>query len=101
MLHLFLARLGWQAPFTDAEGQRGFIREHTHTHADYLAAFHAAKLDIADCIEPVLTSEHVRAKHRVFEQIPEATSQAYSGSPGVLVWLAEKRTTDRLGGSGP
>jgi hypothetical protein len=90
-----LADLGWQAPFTDAQGRRSFIREHVHKHADYLAAFRAANLNIVDCVEPVLTSEHVRAKRRVFEWIPEATSQAYAGLPGVLVWLTEKEPTNR------
>jgi SAM-dependent methyltransferase len=98
VLHPFLAQLGWHAPFADADGQRGFVREHTHTHADYLAAFRAADLDVLDCAEPRLEADHVRAKRRVFERLPEATMQAYAGLPGVLVWFAEKAqaaTVDR------
>ena len=34
-LHPFQAFLGWHAPFEDEAGQRRFVREHSHTHADY------------------------------------------------------------------
>jgi SAM-dependent methyltransferase len=96
VLHPILAHLGWQAPFTDADGRRSFIREHAHKHADYLSAFRAAHLEILDCVEPELTADHVRAKRRVFEHIPEATTQAYVGLPGVLIWFAEKaKSSDR------
>jgi ubiquinone/menaquinone biosynthesis C-methylase UbiE len=89
-LHPFQAHLGWQAPFADAEGRRAFVREHLHTHADYLAAFRAAGLHVNECIEPRLTGDHVRAKRRAFRHIPEATVAAYAGLPGVLVWEAGK-----------
>ncbi len=90
VLHPFLAHLGWQAPFADANGRRSFIREHAYTHAEYLAAFRTAHLDVLECLEPQLTASQVRAKRRVFEQIPDATMQAYVGLPGVLIWLAAK-----------
>lgn len=93
VLHPLLAHLGWQAPFTDADGRRSFIREHVHKHADYLAAFRTAHLEVLDCVEPELTADHVRAKRRVFERIPEATLQAYVGLPGALIWFAEKATS--------
>ncbi|MCW3066647.1 MAG: hypothetical protein JWN32_3819 [Solirubrobacterales bacterium] len=86
VLHPFQAHLGWQAPFADADGDRGFVREHSHTHADYLDAFRAAGLDLHRCVEPVLGPDQVRAKRRAFGSIPEATTQAYEGLPGVLVW---------------
>jgi SAM-dependent methyltransferase len=92
VLHPFQAHLGWHAPFTDAHGRRGFVREHPHTHADYLAAFRSARLAVLDCREPALTADHVRAKRRAFRHIPEATIAAYAGLPGVLVWEVEKRT---------
>jgi hypothetical protein len=41
VLHPFLAALGWQAPFSGADGRRGFVREYPHTHADYLTALRA------------------------------------------------------------
>jgi SAM-dependent methyltransferase len=86
ILHPFQAHLGWHAPFMDAEGQRGFVREHPHTHADYLAAFRLAGLRVLDCVEPPITEAEVQAKRRAFRHIPEATTAAYLGLPAVLVW---------------
>jgi ubiquinone/menaquinone biosynthesis C-methylase UbiE len=91
VLHPFQVQLGWHAPFTDARGNRAFVREHPHTHADYLNAFKAAGLQMLGCAEPKLTSTHVRAKRRAFLHLPDATMQAYAGLPGVLVWDVEKR----------
>lgn len=86
VLHPFQAHLGWQAPFTDGSGGRGFAREHLHTHSDYLAAFSAAGLDLRDCVEPELTERHVRTKRRAFQHIPDAAIAAYVGLPAVLIW---------------
>ena len=85
-LHPFQALLGWHAPFKDGDGRRRFVREHPHTHADYLGAFDAAGLVVRHCIEPLLTQETVQAKRRAFRHIPEATLGAYLGLPAVLVW---------------
>jgi SAM-dependent methyltransferase len=90
MLHPFLTLLGWQADFEDEAGQRRFVREHTHSHADYLAAFWSAGLQVRRCIEPALTEAEVVAKRRAFHHIPDATLAAYVGLPAVLVWEAEK-----------
>lgn len=89
-LHPFQAHLGWHAPFEDVSGQRGFVREHTHTHADYLAAFRSAGLGVQDCLEPELTRDEARAKRRAFRHIPEATLAAYVGLPAVLIWDVQK-----------
>jgi SAM-dependent methyltransferase len=86
VLHPFQAHLGWHAPFSDERGERAFVREHPHTHADFMAAFRAAGLTVSDCLEPKLAPEHVRAKRRAFEHIPDAVTAAYAGLPGVLVW---------------
>jgi SAM-dependent methyltransferase len=90
VLHPFQAHLGWHAPFLDEGGQRRFVREHDHNHADYLSAFRSAGWRVLDCIEPELTAAEVRAKRRAYQSIPEATAAAYLGLPGVLVWDAEK-----------
>jgi SAM-dependent methyltransferase len=90
VLHPFQAHLGWHAPFADAHGRRGFVREHTHTHSDYLAAFRSAHLHVQHCIEPTLTADQVGAKRRAFRHIPEATMAAYVGLPAVLVWSVDK-----------
>ncbi len=90
VLHPFQAHLGWQAPFVDGEGERGFIREHAHSHADYLAAFRVAGLELRDCLELSLTDDQVRTKRRAFQHFPEAAAQAYVGLPGVLIWSVRK-----------
>jgi SAM-dependent methyltransferase len=90
VLHPFQAFLGWQAPFEDGSGNRRFVREHTHTHADYLDAFDRAGLRLRRCLEPVLTPPQVAAKRRAFGHIPEAALAAYVGLPAVLVWDLEK-----------
>jgi len=90
VLHPFLAALGWQAPFTGADGRRGFVREHPHAHADYLAALRGADLALEELIEPQLTAAHTRAKRRASRVIGEATVRAYAGLPGVLVLSAVK-----------
>jgi SAM-dependent methyltransferase len=90
VLHPLQVHLGWHARFSDREGRRGFVREHPHTHADYLAAFRSAGLQALDCVEPALTEDDVRAMRRAFRHAPEATVQAYAGLPAVLVWAVEK-----------
>ncbi|MGH2887395.1 MAG: class I SAM-dependent methyltransferase, partial [Solirubrobacteraceae bacterium] len=57
VLHPLQALLGWHAPFTGSDGQRGFVREHPHLHADYLSAFAKAGLDLRACIEPQITDQ--------------------------------------------
>ena len=86
VLHPFQAHLGWHAPFADERGERAFVREHPHTHADFMRAFRAAGLSVRECVEPRLGPEQVRAKRRAFEHIPDALVAAYAGLPGVLVW---------------
>jgi ubiquinone/menaquinone biosynthesis C-methylase UbiE len=90
VIHPFQAHLGWHASFADAGGRRGFVREHAHTHADYLRAFRSADLRVRDCVEPALTADAAPAKQRAFRHIPEATAAAYAGLPAVLVWDVEK-----------
>jgi SAM-dependent methyltransferase len=90
VVHPFQAHLGWHARFTDAEGERHFVREHAHSHGDYLRAFRAAGLDPHDCREPSLGPDHVSAMRRVYQHVPEAVREAYVGLPGVLVWSTGK-----------
>jgi SAM-dependent methyltransferase len=90
VLHPFLAALGWHAPFQDISGRRGFVREHDHTHGDYLTAVRDAGLALEQLAEPRLQDAHVAAKRRAMRAIPEATVAAYAGLPGVLVLAARK-----------
>jgi SAM-dependent methyltransferase len=90
VLHPFQAFLGWHAPFADEHGQRRFVREHTHTHADYLGAFRSASLQVEHCVEPVLTATEVAAKRRASREVPDAVLAAYLGLPAVLIWETER-----------
>jgi ubiquinone/menaquinone biosynthesis C-methylase UbiE len=91
VLHPFQVHLGWYASFRDERGERAFVREHPHTHADFISAFRAAGLELVECVEPRFDPAHARAKRRAFEHIPEAVVAAYQGLPGVLVWDVRKR----------
>jgi len=90
VLHPMQTFLGWHAPFEDAAGRRRFVREHPHTHADYLSAFHHAGLDLVTCQEPALTRREIQAKRRAWQVIPDAALAAYEGMPAVLVLELEK-----------
>ncbi|HEY4021784.1 MAG TPA: class I SAM-dependent methyltransferase [Pseudonocardiaceae bacterium] len=89
-VHPFQAQLDWNAPFKDAAGNRGFVREHRHGHADYITAFTSAGLTVRACVEPTIGMAEISAKRRAHLHIPEATVAAYLGLPAVLVWDAEK-----------
>ncbi len=90
VLHPFQAFLGWHAPFKTEHNERRFVREHTHTHADYLSAFRSANLHVRHCIEPALSAAEAATKRRAFRHIPDAVLAAYVGLPAVLVWDTEK-----------
>lgn len=92
VLHPMQAFLGWQAPFSDRSGRRRFVREHTHTQADYLSAFQQAGLDLVTCREPVLTPREIQARRRIWRFIPDAALAAYQGMPAILVLELEKRS---------
>jgi SAM-dependent methyltransferase len=90
VLHPFQAFLGWHAPFEDDQGDRRFVREHTHRHADYISAFRTAGLRVRQCIEPELSAVEIASKRRAYRHLPEAAIAAYAGLPAVLVWDTEK-----------
>lgn len=90
VLHPLQALLGWHAPFEGELGERRFVREHPHTHANYLNAFNAAGLQVRHCSEPELSAAEIVAKRRAFRHVPDATVAAYLGLPAVLIWDAEK-----------
>jgi SAM-dependent methyltransferase len=89
-LHPFQAHLGWHAPFESSSGDRGFVREHPHSHADYFRAFQRAGLTMWACEEPELSVDDVRSKRRAFRHVPDATVAAFAGLPGVVIWAVSK-----------
>jgi SAM-dependent methyltransferase len=90
VLHPLQSYLGWQARFEDAGGQRRFVREHAHTHGDYLAAFASAGLAVRACFEPEFEAVHAQGMRRAFQYVPDAVRAAFVGLPGVLVWWLQK-----------
>ncbi len=90
-LHPLQIELGGHAMFTTPDGSRGFVREHAHSHGDYLRAFAQVGLEVRDCIEPVLRDADVAAKRRLFTAIPDACRRAYVGLPAVLAWHLRAR----------
>lgn len=98
VLHPFQAFLAWNAPFRDEQGRRWFVREHAHTHGDYIDAFTAAGLQVESCVEPALGMDAVQAKQRAYRHIPDATAAAYLGLPAVLVWKVRKVRSAALSG---
>jgi ubiquinone/menaquinone biosynthesis C-methylase UbiE len=51
-LHPAAAVLGGAAYFQDAAGGAGVVRGYGHLHGAYLRAFHPARLEIRQCLEP-------------------------------------------------
>lgn len=90
VLHPFQILLGWYARFKDNAGQRHFVREHPHTHSDYLAAFREAGLQVRRCVEPAMTEKEVGSMERVTRHVPQAALAAYVGLPAALVWDLDK-----------
>ena len=90
VLHPILAQLGRHAPFADATGRRGFVREHVHTHAEYFAVLAAAGVTVRTISEPRLGLIRSGPSAGTYEHAPEAALAAYRGLPGVLIWEAEK-----------
>lgn len=90
VLHPFQILLGWYARFKDSSGRRHFVREHPHTHSDYLAAFRDAGLQVRQCVEPPMTDKEVGSMERVTRHVPEAALAAYVGLPAALIWDLQK-----------
>ncbi len=76
--------LGWRATVTDDAGRLVVIPEHAHTHAEYVAAFTQAGLQVAACHEPALTRKQARDQAKA--GLEEAFELALTGIPVVIVW---------------
>jgi ubiquinone/menaquinone biosynthesis C-methylase UbiE len=84
-VHPAMTQLGFHAFYEDTDGARALVPNHTHRHATYLAAFQAAGLMVAGCLEPAWTPEAL-ATQRWAGPMPEAAHQALLGLPLILVW---------------
>jgi len=90
-LHPMMVLLGGSGLFFDAKGAAGNVRTYHHAHASYLEAFRRARLDVVDCVEPVVERAHLPAvAGMLFSAAEEAFEQAYLGLPFALVWMLER-----------
>lgn len=77
--------LDGQASFRLPDGSGGFVRNHVHLQADYLAAFRQTSLQVLDCVEAMMRPQDVQAQ-AFYQLAPEAVSDAMVGLPYLLVW---------------
>ena len=86
-IHPFATMTGGIAGFPGADITQGipYVVNLTHQVGDYVTAFRAAGLSILDCVEQRVTEAVLPAfpSHAV---LPEATRQAFLGTPYLLVW---------------
>lgn len=86
-IHPFATMTGSIAGFPDEDITAGipYVQNLTHPISAYVTAFRAAGLTVLDCAEPVVGDEVVRM-YPSFAIFPEATRQAFLGTPYLLVW---------------
>lgn len=77
--------LDGQARFRSPDGNWGFVRNHVHLHADYLAAFRQASLRVLNCVDAIMRYEDVQAQP-FYPLAPKAVADAMVGLPYLLVW---------------
>jgi SAM-dependent methyltransferase len=90
-LHPSMIHLGGQAAYVDVEGARGFVRSHPHLHRDYLRAFAASELEVAELFEPAPDRGWFVMQTVAWAHAPDAFRQAFDGIPAAIVWSLVKR----------
>jgi SAM-dependent methyltransferase len=90
-LHPSMIHLGGQAAYVDVDGARGFVRSHPHLHRDYLRAFAASELEVAELFEPVPDRGWFVMQSVAWEHAPDAFRQAFDGIPAAIVWSLVRR----------
>ena len=90
-MHPFVAMTSGVAAFGMEDGSLGvpFVVNRVHQSSEYVQAFIAAGLTIAECLEPPVTEEMI-ARFPTFAAYPEATREAYVGLPYLLIWHLRK-----------
>lgn len=86
-IHPQAVATGSIAAFPGSDLTRGvpYVRSVGHQVGAYLAAFREAGLTVTDCLEPPV-DEHVVSAMPSHAVYPEATRQAFLGTPYLLVW---------------
>lgn len=90
-MHPFVTATGGIAGFPTEDITNGipYVRNLTHQVSEYVAAFAASGLSIRECVEPAFTEAMVVGVPG-FAFFPEATRQAFLGSPYLLIWRLER-----------
>jgi ubiquinone/menaquinone biosynthesis C-methylase UbiE len=78
---------GWPGP--DITRGIPFVLNRTHHVGEYVSAFVAAGLTIAECLEPRVT-ESVLQQFPSYALIPDASRQAFFDTPYLLIWRLTK-----------
>ena len=68
-IHPAAVRLGWQAFFPRKAGSQGFVRNHVHGFAQYLAAFAAAGLTVTELVEIPFDNKSLRLAAEYDEEL--------------------------------
>lgn len=89
-IHPWLVVLGGQADFYDKAGQYGYVRNYVHWHSSYIKSFNENGLKIIQCVEPTLTSKHLKLAQGDFDLSATTVASALLGLPIALIWVLEK-----------
>ena len=94
-VHPFSTIHGGAAAFPgDDAGHIPFVRNCVHLLSEYFAAFRDAGLDVRDLREGRAEAEHV-ALLPSYAVFPDATRQAFVGTPTIVSWTAAKPARDQ------
>jgi ubiquinone/menaquinone biosynthesis C-methylase UbiE len=90
-IHPMITMTGGMAAFPGEDITKGipFVVNRTHQTSTYLAAFRAAGLTVTNCVEPPL-DENVLRMMPSYPFSADATAQAFSDMPYLLIWQLEK-----------
>ena len=86
-IHPLMAGTGAVAGFPTDDGKRGvpYVTNIVHQLSEYIGAFTAAGLTIAECLEPEVNQD-MMAAFPSFAALPEATRAAWLGLPYLVIW---------------
>jgi hypothetical protein len=62
-----------------------------HLHSEYLDAYRDLGLKVVRCVEPRTGTDEAAMQGLAAQFIPEATSAAFVGLPGALIWQVRRR----------
>ncbi|HMC51812.1 MAG TPA: class I SAM-dependent methyltransferase [Acidimicrobiales bacterium] len=90
-IHPVATMTGGIAGFPESDITKGipYVVNLTHHVSEYIRGFTSAGLSVLECVEPLVT-EAVLPVFPSYALFPDATRQAFLGSPYLLVWRVER-----------